>query len=84
MPNTFDKLVFAASGAWVMGKPTSVKFTGTQKEMNVVAEALMTTKAFVEELNNESATVESISKKLEAKHRAARDFEETMNVAWML
>jgi hypothetical protein len=82
--DALSKLVFVASGAWVMGKPTTVKFVGTKTEIDVVAEVLQASRAFVEELNNESATTETLAEKLDAKRAASTKFDETMNLKWML
>ena len=82
--DNLSKLFFVASGAWVMGRPVSVKLCGTEQEVKAMSEALAATRAFVEELNDRESTTESVVSKLQQKHEAAGRFEETLKLQWLL
>lgn len=82
--NLLGKIFFAAVGAWIVGKQTNLKIRGTPEEMNAVAEAMLASRRFQEELERPGATVESVMQKLGLKHGAAREFERILGVPWPL
>ena len=78
------KLLLASIGAWLVGKSVNTKIRGTQQEIRAIANALMTSKRFQEELRRPGATVESISQRLKLKHTSAAEFERVLGVRWPL
>lgn len=82
--NLTGKILFASMGAWLVGKLVNMKMRGTRAEVNTVANALMASKRFQDELNRTGATVESVFEKLRIKNMSAAEFERTMGVPWPL
>lgn len=82
--NLLGKIFFTAVGAWLVGKATSMKIRGTPDEVQAVANAMMASRRFQEELNRSGATVESVMNKLGLKHASAREFERILGVPWPL
>lgn len=82
--NLLGKLTFAAIGAWLVGRTVNIKLRGTPDEIQAVANAMMASRRFQEELNNPGATVESVMQKLGLKHASARDFERALGIPWPL
>ena len=82
--NTTGKLLLASLGAWLVGKTVSTKIRGTKEEIRAVANALMASKRFHEELRKPGATLESVSQKLRLKHATAAEFERVLGVRWPL
>lgn len=82
--NLMGKLFFAAAGAWLVGKLTNVKIRGSEEEVSAVADAMLSSKRFQEELNKPGASVESVVAKLNLKHASAKEFERILGVPWPL
>lgn len=82
--NLLGKLFFASCAAWLVGKATNMKIRGTQAEVNAVANAMLASRRFQEELSRPGATVESVMQKLGLKHATAREFERILGVPWPL
>lgn len=82
--NLTGKILFASMGAWLVGKLVNMKLRGTQSEINSVANALMASRRFQDELNRPGASVESVMEKLRIKNMSASEFERTMGVPWPL
>lgn len=82
--NLLGKIFFAAVGAWLVGKSTNLKIRGTPEEMNALAEVMLASRRFQQELERPGATVESVMQKLGLKHGAAREFERILGVPWPL
>lgn len=78
--NLLGKIFFAAVGAWLVGKATNLKIRGTPSEVQAVANAMMASRRFQEELDRPGATVESVMQKLGLKHASAREFEAILGV----
>lgn len=78
----FDKIFRATVSSWLHGNSSDVSFTGSAQEMNALVEVLSATKEFQDELMSESATVDSVLKKLSNKHVAANKFFETTGRHW--
>ena len=70
--NLAGKLFFAACGAWLLGKATNMKLRGTKDEIDAVANAMISSRRFQDELNRPGATVQSVIDKLGLKHASAR------------
>lgn len=82
--NLLGKIFFAACGAWLVGKATNMKIRGTADEVQAVADAMMASRKFQEELNRSGATIESVVQKLGLKHATSREFERILGVPWPL
>lgn len=82
--NLLGKILFASMAAWIVGKATNMKIRGTPDEVKAVANAMMASRRFQEELNRSGATVESVMNKLGLKHASAREFERVLGVPWPL
>jgi len=82
--NLLGKIFFAACGAWLVGKATNLKIRGSQEEVDAVANAMMASRRFHEELSRPGATVESVMQHLGLKHASAREFERILGVPWPL
>lgn len=82
--NLTGKILFASMGAWLVGKLVNMKLRGTQSEINSVANALMASRRFQDELNRPGASVESVMEKLRIKNMTASEFERAMGVPWPL
>jgi hypothetical protein len=82
--NMLGKIFFASVGAWLLGKLTNLKVRGTPEEVNAVANAMMSSRRFQDELQRPGASVESVVQKLGLKHASAREFERILGVPWPL
>jgi hypothetical protein len=82
--NLLGKLFFTAVGAWLVGKATNVKIRGEHDEVQAVANALMASRKFQEELRRPGATVESVINRLGLKNASAYEFERLTGVRWPL
>jgi hypothetical protein len=82
--NLIGKLFFAAVGAWLIGKATNIKLRGTKEEINAVANAMMASKRFQDELKRSGSTVQSVVDKLGLKHASAKEFQRILNVPFPL
>jgi len=82
--NLLGKLMFAAMGAWLVGKVTNIKFRGSKEEITAVTNAMLSSKRFQEELRSPGASVDSVMQKLGLKNASAREFERILNVKWPL
>lgn len=82
--NLLGRLFFASCAAWLVGKATNVKLRGTPEEINAVANAMMASRRFQDELRRPGATVESVVQKLGLKHASAREFEQILGVPFPL
>lgn len=80
--NLLGKVLFAAVGSWLVGRPTNLKVRGAPEEVQAFRGALLATRSFQEELERPEATVESVMQKLGLKHGAAREFEKIMGMRW--
>ena len=82
--NTTGKLFLASLGAWMVGKYVNTKLKGNRDEISAVANALMSSRKFQEELNRPGASVESVVEKLRVKEMSASTFERVFGVKWPL
>jgi hypothetical protein len=78
--NLLGKLFLASTAAWLVGRATNVKIRGTQAEINTVAQALLASKRFQEELARPGATVESVMQKLGVKNMTTHQFQNTFGI----
>lgn len=82
--NLTGKLMLASLGAWLVGKVVNTKLRGNQNEIQAVANALLASKKFQEELRSPGATVQSVMDKLRVKQMSAAEFERVLGVRWPL
>ena len=82
--NLTGKLFIVSLGAWLVGKYTNMKIRGSRDEMSAVANALLASKRFQEELRKPGATVQSVIDKLHIKQMSAAEFERTLGIPWPL
>jgi hypothetical protein len=78
------KIMFASMGAWLVGKLVNTKLRGTKSEIEAVANALMSSRKFQEELKHPGATVDSVMEKLRVKQMSAEEFERVLGIPWPL
>lgn len=82
--NLVGKMFFAAAAAWLVGKMTNVKLRGSKQEIDAVANAMLASKRFQQELNAPGATVQSVVDKLGLKHATAREFQAILGIPFPL
>lgn len=82
--NLLGKLLFASVGAWLVGKLTSTKIRGTKQEIQTLANAMVSSKKFQDELKKPGATVQSVANKLGVKNMSASDFKRVFGIPWPL
>lgn len=82
--NLTGKLLLASLGAWLVGKVVNTKIRGNEDEMSAVANALMASRRFQDELHRPGATVQSVIDKMRIKQMSASEFERVLGVKWPL
>jgi hypothetical protein len=85
--STTGKIFFAAMAAYLAGKYASgafLKVRGTPEELRAIAEALAASKAFQDEINNPTTTIDSVINKLNAKNMTTERFLKLTNKIWPL
>ncbi len=82
--NFMGKLFLTALGAWFVGSVTKTKLRGTKDEIAAVANALISSRKFQEELNRPGASVESVMQKLNVKNMSASEFKRVFGIEWPL
>ncbi len=82
--NLLGKIFFTAAAAWLIGRALNMKIRGTPAEVQAVANAMMASRRFQDELKRPGASVESVMQKLQLKHASAREFERILGVPWPL
>lgn len=85
--STTGKIFFAAMAAYLAGKNSSgafLKVRGTPEELRAISDALAASKALQDEINNPSATIDSVINKLNAKNNASEAFLKLTNKIWPL
>lgn len=82
--NFTGKMFIASLGAWLAGKYVNTKLKGTRDEIDAVADALLSSRKFQEELNRPGATVESVIQKLRVKEMSASTFQRVFGIKWPL
>lgn len=80
--NTTGKIFLASLGAWMVGKYVNTKLKGNRNEVTAVADALLSSRRFQDELNRPGASVESVVDKLRVKEMSASTFERVFGVKW--
>lgn len=70
------KLFFASVIGWIFGKKLNMKLRGNPEQVQAVANAIIASKQFQEELKKSGATVNSVLDKLNLKKEMAKQFKE--------
>lgn len=82
--NLLGGLFLGAVGAWLAGRFVGIKFRGTKDEINAVANAMLSSKRFQDELKRPGASIQSVVDKLRLKNASAAEFERVLGVKWPL
>lgn len=82
--NFTGKMFLASLGAWLAGKYVSTKLKGTRGEIDAIADSLLSSRKFQEELNRPGATIESVIQKLRVKEMSASTFQSMFGIKWPL
>jgi len=82
--NLLGKIFYTACAAWLVGKAVNLKIRGSDSEVNAIANAMLASRRFQDELRRPGATSDSVVQKLGLKHASAREFERILNVPWPL
>jgi hypothetical protein len=82
--NLLGKILVTSVAAWLVGKATNLKLRGSQEEIQIIANAMMASKRFQDELHRPGATVDSVMQKLGLKHATAREFERILGIPFPL
>lgn len=83
--STTGKIFFAAVAAYLAGKVSSgafLKLRGTPDELRAVADAIVASKAFQDELKKPDATIDSVIDKMNVKNTTAAKFQEITGNKW--
>lgn len=78
------KMLVASLGAWLVGKVVNTKIRGSRDEIEVLANALLSSRKFQDELNRSGASVGSVMEKLRVKQMSASEFERVFGIPWPL
>lgn len=78
------KILMATLGAWLVGKAVNTKIKGSQRDIETLANSLISTRRFQDELRSPGATVESVMEKLRVKQMSSSEFERTFGIPWPL
>lgn len=82
--NLLGKVFFVAVAGWLVGKATNLKLRGSHEEIQAVANAMMASRTFQDELSRSGASVDSVMDRLGLKHASAKEFERILGIPWPL
>jgi hypothetical protein len=85
--STTGKIFFAAVAAYLAGKVASgafLKLRGRPEELRAVADAIVASKAFQDELRRPGATIDSVIEKMNLKNMTAQRFKKIVGRDWPL
>lgn len=82
--NMIGKIFYTACAAWLVGRITNIKLRGSQTEVQAIANAMLASKRFQDELKRPGASVEDVMNKLNLKHASAQEFTRILGVPWPL
>lgn len=77
-------ILFATIGAALIGKVVNTKVRGTREQIDALANAILSSKRFQDELERPGATVESVIERLRVKQMSAQEFERVFDCDWPL
>lgn len=81
---SLGKLFFVSAMGWTTGKKLNFKLRGDPKKLQALADAIIASKKFQDELKNPKSTVSSVLKKLEIKNEAIKKFETEVGIPFPL
>lgn len=81
---TFGKLFFTGLAAWILHKASRLKIKGSPQEIQAIANAIQSSRAFQDEIRQPGATVDSVMQKLKLKYVRGEEFEKIMGVKFPL
>ena len=82
--NLLGKVFFVALAGWLVGKATNMKLRGNRDEVVAVANAMMASRTFQDELARPGASIDSVMDNLGLKHASAQEFERILGIPWPL
>ena len=82
--NLLGKVFFVALAGWLVGKATNMKLRGSRDEVEAVANAMMASRTFQDELARPGASIDSVMDHLGLKHASAQEFERILGIPWPL
>lgn len=85
--STTGKIFFAAVAAYLAGKIASgafLKLRGKPDELRAIADAIVASKAFQDELKRPGATIDSVIEKMNLKNVTAQKFKQITGQVWPL
>jgi hypothetical protein len=82
--NLTGKLLLTSLGSWLVGKPVNTKIRGSKDEIEAIANALLASRKFQDELRHPGASVQSVVDKLHVKQMTAIEFERVFGIPWPL
>lgn len=82
--NMIGKIFYTACAAWLVGRITNIKLRGSQTEVQAIANAMLASKRFQQEMQKPGASVEDVMNKLNLKHASAQEFERVLGVPFPL
>ncbi len=78
------KTFHAAAAAYILGKKSNVKLSGSKEKINATHNVLNASKELYKELNNPEASLKSVSQLLENKRLTSIEFKQVTGVSWLL
>jgi hypothetical protein len=80
-----NKALFFGIARWLKGATIgNVELKGTHRQIDAVQNVMVASKMFQEELSRPTATINSVSEKLDLKHAAANSFKKVFGTPWLL
>ena len=68
----------------ILNNKFDINVTGTAEQIKAICEVITATRNFHNELKNENSSIETILALLNAKNKAASNYEKTLNIKWLL
>lgn len=82
--NLVGKIFITTLAATLVGKVVNTKFRGSRDQVTAIANAMIASRKFQDELNRPGASVESVMQRLNVKNMTASEFERVFNIKWPL
>ncbi len=74
----------AAAAAYILGKETNVRLSGSPEKIKTCQNVITTSKNLYEELTSSTASMERVVELLDKKRVASRQFLEVVGTPWLL
>ena len=78
------KAFHTAAAAYILGEKSNIKFQGSPERIATTKKVIIASRALFEELNNPDATLQSVTRLLEAKRQASINFRQVTGIRWLL